>query len=208
MRKKIEDFIPVIKGVELLFAPFVEIAVHDLISGKISHLFGSISNRKVGQSSPVFQLDLPVQEFPDVFNPYYETNWDGRKIKCTTVTIRSDAGKPTHLICFNFDTSFFQDMHLNLSALLQVDEKSDNPVELHATANWHKKVDGTITDFLVKRKLVLSQLNISERRELVEALAGQGVFFIKNAAPYVANKLGVSRATIYNYLKVLRAEEQ
>lgn len=205
--RNIDDVIPVIRGVEQLFAPFMEVAVHDLKHGTISHLFGSISNRKLGQPSPVFQLDIPASEFPDVFEPYYETNWDGRKIKCTTVTIRDEHRTPTHLICFNFDTSFFQDIQLNLSAFLRVDEKSDNPVELFASNTWQQKTDALISDFLVEHKTVVAQLDATERRLLVEKLADNGIFFIKNAAPYVANKLGVSRATIYNYLKVLRADE-
>ncbi len=205
-QKYTAQYIPLVQGIVALFAPFVEVAIHDLTTGRIADLFGNISNRKIGDDSPVTALQIPVDKFPDVFDPYYETNWDGRKIKCTTVTVRDEHKKPVALICFNFDVSVFQNMQINLKTFLEVKPETNNPVELYS-GNWQGKIDHFIENFVSSQKLLLGELTKQQKIELIEYLSARGVFFMKNSAPYVANKIDISRATIYNYLKVLRADE-
>lgn len=200
----IKQYEPIINGVTALFAPFVECAIHDIESGKIVAIYNNISNRKVGEASPLAQLQTPVDKFPDVFEPYYETNWNGHKIKCTSVTIRNEKKQPILLICFNFDVFIFQDIELNLKTFLSVKKNTNNPVELFSE-NWQEKIDMFINNYLSENKLILNQLSRDQKQELVEHLSKNGVFFYKNAASYVAGKLKLSRATIYNHLKILRA---
>lgn len=194
---------PIIKGVIALFAPFVECAIHDIKTGKIVAIYNNISNRRVGDPSPLAQLNTPVDKFPDVFEPYYETNWNGHKIKCTSVTVRDKNKKPLLIVCFNFDTSVFQNIQLNLKTFLTVKETADNPVELF-NENWQEKVDKFISEYLVQNKFILDQLTREQKQNLVQKLSKHGVFFYKNAPNYVAGKLKISRATIYNHIKVLR----
>lgn len=200
----VQPFVPLIQGVIALFAPLVEVTIHDITTGKISAIYGNITNRQVGDPSPVTELHVPVDQFPDVFDPYYEVNWDGRKIKCTTVAVRDDQQQLVALICFNFDVSVFQNMQVNLTTFLQVKDHTSNPVELYSD-NWQSRVDALITAYLAEHRLLLGSLTRTQKQLLVEELSHRGVFFLKNAAPYVARKLDISRATIYNYLKVLRA---
>lgn len=201
----VEPYIPIIKGTVTLFAPFLEVAVHDITTGKIMAIYNNLSNRKVGDPSPIEELKIPVEKFPDVFDPYYETNWDGHKIKCTTITVRDNKKRPVALICFNLDTYVFQDMQLNLKTFLEVKSGTSNPVELF-NEGWQEKVDSFISSYLSKHKLIPMSLTKKQTLGLIEELSSHGVFFYKNAAPYVASKLHISRATIYNYLKVLRAD--
>ena len=196
---------PVIKGTVALFNPFLEVAVHDIKKNRIAALYNTISNRKVGDQSPLAKLKTPVEKFPDIFEPYYETNWDGRKIKCTTVTIRDERKNPIALICYNLDTSAFQEMQQSLNLFLNVKENAANPVEMFSE-KWQEKVDQAIDAYLLEHKLLIGSLDNTQKKQLVEELSKQGIFFLKNAAPYVANKLKISRATVYNYLKVLRSE--
>src|ERR1700722_338034 len=102
---------PMIEAMVELFHPFVEAAVHDLVEGKLVALYHNISQRKVGDPSPIKEFKLDVDDFPDRFAPYYKTNWDGRALKCTSITIRNHKGKPVGLICFNVDTSVMQEAH-------------------------------------------------------------------------------------------------
>ena len=201
----LKTYEPVIKGAVVLFTPFLEVAVHDVRNNTIAALYNTISNRKVGDPSPLAILKTPLDKFPDVFEPYYETNWDGKKIKCTTVTIRDEKKKPVALICYNLDTSAFQEMQESLNLFLNVKEDSANPVEMFSE-QWQERVDQSINAFLLEHKLRIGSLDNTQKKQLVEELSKQGIFFLKNAAPYVANKLKISRATVYNYLKVLRSE--
>jgi len=200
----LKKYEPVIKGVIALFAPFMECAIHDIKTGKIVAIYNNISNRNVGDPSPLAELNTPVDKFPEVFEPYYETNWNGHKIKCTSITIRDENKKPLFIICFNFDTSIFQDIQLNLKTFLEVKENADNPVELFSE-NWQEKIDKFISDYLTHNKLLITNLTREQKQVIIQELSKHGVFFYKNAANYVAGKLKLSRATIYNHLKILRA---
>ncbi len=200
----VQPYVPMILGITALFAPFLEVAVHDLTVGKITAIYNNMTNRAVGDVSSVTQLHIPVEKFPDVFEPYYETNWDGRKIKCVTVTVRDDKQKPVALICLNFDIAVFHDMQVNLKTFLEVGEHTTNPVELYG-GDWQEKIDTQIEEYLSMHKLILGKLTREQKKNLVEELSKRGVFFLKNAAPYIAQKIGISRATVYNYLRVLRA---
>jgi predicted transcriptional regulator YheO len=200
----IKPYLPVIEAVVALFAPFLEVAIHDVKGSKIIAIHNNLSNRKVGDPSPLAELQIPVEKFPDVFDPYYETNWNGHKIKCTTVTIRDEKKNPIGLICFNLDTSVFQDIQLNLKTFLEVKSTADNPVELF-NEGWQEKIDNFIASYLAENKLIAGSLTRDQKQKLVDDLAKHGIFFYKNAAQHVARKLHLSRATIYNYLKVLRA---
>lgn len=200
----LKTHIPMIEAVSALFAPFLEIAIHDLTTGKICAIYHNLSNRKVGDPSPIKELKISVNKFPDVFDPYYETNWNGHKIKCTTITVRDENKKPLFLVCFNFDTYLFQDLQLNLKTFLDVKKSSENPVEIF-NEDWQEKIDKFISDYLANNKLLKKDLNRQQKQNLVEDLSKHGVFFYKNAANYVAKQLDLSRATIYNYLKLLRS---
>lgn len=198
--KEIKRLLPVIEGVVALFNPFVEAAVHDLTTGKIAALYNNISKRKVGDTSPLHELNMSVEKFPDVFEPYYKTNWDGKKLKCNSITIRDETEKPIALICFNFDTTVFRDIELNLKTLLDVKKTADNPIELF-TENWQEKTDTFITAYLSQNKVLLQSLNKGQKQKLIQELVKHGVFNYKNAANYIAGQLRISRASVYNYMK-------
>lgn len=200
----LKKYVPVIEGIIALFAPFVECAIHDIKTGKIVAIYNNISKRNIGDSSPLAELNTPVDKFPDVFEPYYEINWNGHKIKCTSITIRDGDKNPLFIICFNFDTFVFQDIQLNLKTFLEVKETADNPVELF-NEDWQEKIDKFIEDYLAQNKLLITNLTREQKQLLIQELSKHGVFFYKNAPIYIAGKLKVSRATIYNHLKILRA---
>ena len=204
-KEALRPYFPIIEGVVALFSPFLEVAIHNIQTGKIAAIYNNLSNRKVGDPSPIEQLKIPLDKFPDVFEPYYETNWNGHKIKCTTVTIRDKDKKAIALICFNLDTFTFQEIQLNLKTFLEVKNTSNNPVELF-NENWQAKIDQSIEEYLSQNKLMLGSLTREQKQILIEDLSKKGVFFYKNAAIYIAGRLNLSRATIYNYLKVLRAD--
>ena len=49
-------------------------------------------------------------------------------------------------------------------------------------------------------------LSKDKKQELIKALYREGAFKAKNAATYVADVLHLSRATIYNYLRIVNED--
>lgn len=192
--------VPMLEGVVKLLHPYAEGSIHDLREGKIIALYNNISRRKVGDPSVVTQLGVDIKDFPDVFEPYYKTNWDGKNLKCTSVTVRDESGAPIGLVCINFDTTVFENMNLHLDAFLNLTTKGLSPVE-QFTDNWRQQVSASINDYTSKKNIALSALSKEEKSELVAQLYDQGLFNYRDAAVFIAQTLGVSRTTVYNYLK-------
>jgi predicted transcriptional regulator YheO len=200
MNKFWKQYEPLIEAVTALFHPFVEVAVHDLKRGKIVAIYHNISQRKVGDPSPLKEMKVEVDQFPDHFPPYYKENFDGRPLKCTSITLRNAKGKPIGLICINVDTTFFQEGHRLLEAFLKTKETAANPVEIFGQCE--EQATQLIDQYLKEKRLSLNHLNRDQKKEIVQHLYRKGVFNFKNAAPFVAKKLNTSRASIYNYIKI------
>jgi predicted transcriptional regulator YheO len=192
--------VPMVEGIVKLLHPYAEGAIHDLQAGKIVALYNNISRRRVGDLSVVTGLGVDVKDFPDVFEPYYKTNWDGKKLKCTSITVRDSAGAPIGLVCVNFDTTIFEHMNLQLDTFLALQSKGLNPVEQFAE-NWQKQTMDFIQNYAAEHNLALGAFTKKEKADLVQQLYDHGLFNYRDAASYVAQTLGVSRTTIYNYLK-------
>lgn len=189
-----------LKAIVELFNPFVEAAVHDLNKGKIVAIYHNFSRRNVGDSSPLHELKIDISDFPDYFSAYSKTNWDGRPLKCTSITIRDEHHQPVGLICINIDTSFMQDTHQLLDQFLKIKDEAGNPVEIFG-GSCEEQTSLAIQQYLQEKQLSLSHLSRDQKKDLVQNLFNKGIFNFKNAAPFIAKQLKISRATVYNYIK-------
>lgn len=194
-----KQYEPLVQAVVDLFHPFVEAAVHDLQQGKIVAIYHNISRRKIGDTSPLKELKVESKDFPSYFSPYYKENWDGRPLKCVSVTMRDAAQKPIGLICFNVDMSFFQSGYELLETFLKTKSGDDNPIELFSSCE--EQIILLLDQYLSEQNISLAVLNRDQKKELVQELYRKGVFNFKNAVPFIAKKLNTSRASIYNYIK-------
>lgn len=195
---------PLIKGIVELFHPFVEVAVHDLEKGEIVAIYHNISKRKVGEASPLKEFKVNPKDFPDYFTPYYKENWNGAALKCTSITLKNKKGKPIGLICINVDVSVFKEGLSVLETFLKIKDEAENPVETFAP-QFEDQAIAMIEQHLSGRQLSISHLNREQKKELVQDLYKKGVFNFKNATPFIAKKLGTSRASIYNYIKQIES---
>lgn len=209
MNKHIEDLspelaahLPTLEAVTKLFNPYVEAVLHDLRTGNISAIYNNLSKRAVGDRSAISKfVGNSRDEFPDIFEPYYKTNWNGKKFKCTSITVRNNEDEPVGLICFNFDTSTFGHITQNLNELLSVvNAQAQNPIE-QFTEDWQARVNECIGNYLKENNTTLLTLEKGQKREAVNRLYNHGLFNYRSAASYISDRLNVSRATVYNYLK-------
>lgn len=194
--------LPWLQGITKLFYPYMESVLHDLESGSIVAIYNNLSKRAVGDRSAISKfVGENADRFPDVFEPYYKINWDGKKFKCVSITVRNEEGKAIGLACFNFDASIFQYINISLGQLLGLSNKeAQNPIE-QFTEDWQARVNECIGNYLEENHVVLKALSKSQKREAVNRLYNHGLFNYRNAAAYISEQLHVSRATVYNYLK-------
>lgn len=196
-----KQYEPFVKAIVELFHPFVEAAVHDLEQGKVVALYHTISQRKVGDPSPVKELNIKTKDFPPYFTPYYKENWDGGPLKCTSITLFNKKGMAVGLICFNVDVSYFYEGQRILDAFLTIKDEAKNPIEIFG--DFENQATALMQRYVDEKQLHINRLNRDQKKELVQFLYKKGIFNFKKAAPFIAKKLNSSRASIYNYIKQL-----
>lgn len=204
MTRQLQSYVSICDAITLLLWPHAEAVLHDLSTGKIFYISNSYSKRRAGDSS----LNDPEQNFDPtqvVIGPYSKTNWDGHRLKSVTTVIRDTKNKAIGLLCINHDIEAFAGILDQLSGLIELPQTAIKQSSLMAQ-DWRETVNTTISEFLQWRKITLAGLSSDETADLIKTLDERGIFEIRNAVPYVAEILRVSRATIYNRLNLTRRD--
>ncbi|RED52200.1 helix-turn-helix transcriptional regulator [Aestuariispira insulae] len=189
-------------GIAALMHPHAEVVVHDLSSQQIAYLANNYSNREVGSPSLLEEIDFAEGE--TVIGPYRKINWDGRVLKSISIVMNGADGRPEALLCINMDMSDMDRMHKVLGLMLDAPQENQ-AVDALFKDDWHERINLSMQEWLHDRGLSLQALSREDKRNLVSALEEKGAFAGQGSANYVARCLGLGRATIYKYLKELRA---
>ncbi|WP_249605005.1 PAS domain-containing protein [Chromobacterium sp. IRSSSOUMB001] len=190
-------------AIATLFYPYAEVVLHDLATQSVAYIANNFSKRELGDDSGLDELE----NTPDatVIGPYEKLNWDSRKLRSISVVLRDDAGAALGMMCVNLDISVFEGARAALDLFLSGSRLVVQPAVLFED-DWQERINRFIHGWLQQRQLSLSILNREHKRELVEALLHEGAFRGKNAANYVANVLGMGRATVFKHLKELKEQ--
>lgn len=194
-------YFPVADALAALFRPWVEAVVHDLELDAVAHIANPLSPREAGDPSDLKEINFA----PDarVIGPYEKINWDGRRIRAISVVLRNDAGAPIGMLCVNADVTQFEAMRRTLQGLLGVPEASET-MEAAFYDDWHERINRFLAAWTHERATTVDRLDRQARRELIRALHEAGGFEGRRSPAYVASILGVSRATVYNELALLK----
>lgn len=187
-------------AIAALLAPLAEVAVHDLTSDTLAYIAAPMSPREVGEPSDLRELGVPG---PHGFvGPYEKTNWDGRRLKSVSVQL---PGEEPAMLCINVDVSRFEALRDVLGVILQPPAQATDAASMALLRNdWHESVNRHIANWTAERKLDARNLDREGRRALIKSLLQMGGFEAPRAAPYVANLLNLSRATIYNEISAIK----
>lgn len=199
----LEPYFPVADAVAALFSPWVEAVIHDLELDAVAYIANPFSPREPGDPSDLKEIHFA----PDarVIGPYEKINWDGRRIRSISVLLRNEASAPIGMLCLNADVTQFEAMRRTLDGLLGIAEVSDTgTVEAAFRDDWHERINRFLASWTHQRGTTVDRLDRSARRELIGALYQAGGFEGRRSPAYVASILGVSRATVYNELALLK----
>jgi predicted transcriptional regulator YheO len=168
---------------------------------KIAHIANPISKRKVGDSSS-------GDRFPDealehqVIGPYRKTHTDGRNMRCITAVIRNEKGHPHGMLCVNFDVTMLERVRDSLGILAFLPPSPEPESFFHD--NWRQVLERIVSNHETEQGMSARALGAPGRREVIARLHAAGILDIRNAAPVVAGRIGISRALLYRYLKEIR----
>lgn len=195
-----------------------EIVLHDLsrVPNTVIAIHGDVTGRRPGDPGTDLLLQQSVQGFPDHYLGYETTLPDGRPMRSWTMIVRDVDGVATAALCINTDLSQW-------NALRQVVESVLGPTDPHARTvpvpplvppatagavdspeRFVRNVD-ELASYLIHRSIGQVDVPVEKMKkrhkvEVVRRLHEQGFFQLREAVEMLAEVLGVTRFTIYNYL--------
>ncbi|MGI6226798.1 MAG: helix-turn-helix transcriptional regulator [Peptococcales bacterium] len=200
--------IPVADGLRANFGDHCEVVIHDLEKPEKSlvHIAGNLTGRKLGAPITNLVLEALKQKGDSVNNliGYETTTKDNKILKSSTIFIRDERGKIIGCFCINLDmTNIFTCIKIleSFSHINQMDNQTKEEFSYDVNEVMEAMVEAVFKEHPKPKTL----MDKDDKVYIVKKLENKGVFLIKGAIEYVANSLGVSRYTIYNYLDEIRA---
>jgi PhzF family phenazine biosynthesis protein len=172
-----------------LFYPLVELTIFNA-EGAIQEVLNPFSALKEDQACPNLkdcQIGTPFQELLSV----------GRSVRCLIYPLR-EGEKVLSYLRLRYDLTHFKDLQEQLSFLLQPATEYSRQ---GTTDQWKESIDQIIAHYITEKRISVAGSTTKQKRELISRLREKGLFDFKESSAYVASKLEMSRATIYNYLK-------
>ncbi|MEW2298394.1 PAS domain-containing protein [Streptomyces sp. NPDC006655] len=199
---------PVVDGIAATFGSFCEAVVHDFRRPERSvvALAGSVTGRGVGGSMSEIGMKLLAagDEAADELN-YLTRTRDGKLVKSSTMVLRDSAGTVFGALCLNLDVTVVHQMHALVGGLAGVGPEPGTAPTTTFGDDITAVLDSVVDARQLRRNKPWHQLSRAERIELFQDLDRQGVFAVRGAVRQVATRLGISRASAYNYLAAARA---
>lgn len=180
-----------------------EVVVHDfrVPDASIVAISGSVTNRSVGGSMSQIGLAMLAEgDDASARMNYIARTRDGKAVKSTTVPIRDESGTVVGAFCINIDVT----QVAAVSDALRAMGTGQSPPAAGIT-HFGNDV-GEVAQILIEETLIQLGWSVPPSTsdgcmEFVRALDRKGFFSIRKSASLLADYLGLSRATIYAYLK-------
>jgi predicted transcriptional regulator YheO len=187
-----------------MFPGLCEVVLHDLRDPRhaIRAIENNLSGRQVGDSATELGLArIADPEYPSVIQNYPNRFPDGRPVKSTSIGLKNAAGEYVAALCLNLDVSVLSPVTLALSNLVATEtEHREQPLETLRDRNT-RELRRTVEELAAERAATPRSLSRQDKKALVRQLHQDGYFDSRDAAQTIADLLGVSRATVYNYSK-------
>jgi predicted transcriptional regulator YheO len=206
----------VLEGLGTVVSPNTELILHDMRNpahSTIALVNGHVTGRQIGDpiiAAPVDDkgFELLLEKRPSAkgmttsISHYRSRTKDGRELLSTTVLLRNRKGLPFASVCANADLTDYQLLHAALGRLIGPSTEARETNE-SGRPNLDEMIEEIVTEAIQRAGIPVSLMDKAEKVKVVSELTKRGVFMIKGAVERVAQALGVTRFTVYNYLEEL-----
>ncbi|QCG49414.1 helix-turn-helix transcriptional regulator [Aeromonas schubertii] len=192
----IASFEPVVDALAALFGPGCEVVLHafdHLHASVVKIANGHVTGRKKGAPVTDFALSRITALEGETWSSYFTRTREGGLMKSASVTLRSRSGQAIGMLCVNFS------LDAPLAGLLH----ALTPVHHEAPQQetFAHSVEDLVDQVMARVDQDPNLTPGSRNRAIVCRLYDQGIFDIKDAAQQVADRLGLSRHTIYLHIR-------
>ncbi|NMD37994.1 MAG: transcriptional regulator [Christensenellaceae bacterium] len=204
-------YIPFIDMLGETLGPDVEIVLHDLSHPQSSVVYAvntEVTGRKVGQS---FNYLIDRVLLSPRFNGTYLSNYkfiskDGKTIRSSSIFLRNKENQAIGAICININVNHIEKASnfFNKFLIFPDDKYHGNTSQdvFHVEDIVNEIIDNIITKYLVS-----IEPDRNEKLAVIRKMDEQGVFLAKSAIDRVAERMNISKVTIYSYLDEIRKDE-
>lgn len=209
INKKLEKYIPIANLIAKTFGKHCEVVIHDLSIPQNSVVYtinNHVTGREIGQSFEHLVKDVLLsKKFDNDYNANYITlAKDGRKIKSSTALIRDSENKVIGALCINYDLEKLNYIKIFLDEFLAAEEETiETAVE--PFDNVMEIVDDLLDKIIDNKNIEL--LKRKDKIDLIFFMEKKGLFLVKGAIERVAEKLNISKVTVYSYLDEIKKSQ-
>ncbi|PWE27520.1 hypothetical protein C4N9_15855 [Pararhodobacter marinus] len=202
----------VVNHTSALLGPDLELVLHDLSRPDASVVAisnGHISGRGIGSaiiSGPFDDKALKVliengevDEACTVIADYHTRVPDGRTLDSLTLMFRDDKGRAFAALCANADRARLVQLRQLVDGLFAQPVTSANGDD-DSTVSVDTMVRKIIEESIASVSTTPNSLSRDERAQAVRLMNERGLFLVRSSVEMAAERLGVTRHTIYNYL--------
>ena len=208
MNKILESYFKAADMIQQTFGSTCEVAVHDLTNPRNSVVYvanGTVTGRTVGQSfDHLIKQVLLNKKFSNDMAANYVFTIGDKRIKSSSVLIRDENESVIGMLCVNIDLTPYEKQYGFLGEFLQDTDKPTVPEQ--QSAEEVKEITSIVDDLIdhIIGDNDISALKKQDNLEIIDFMDRKGIFLVKGAVDKIADRLNVSRVTIYNYLDEVR----
>lgn len=199
----------VVEGLAALLGEHCEIVLHSLEDLQHSAIFianGHNTNRKIG--SPITDLALSSlhrMQDGDKLAPYFTRAKGNILMKSITIPVRNANSRIIGLLCMNIN------LDAPLAEVIKTLIPSEQGTQLPSEVNFANSVEDLVIQTLEHTIEEIGNnhdvANNMKNRQIVNSLFEKGIFDIKDAINLVAERLDISRHTVYLYIRQIKNDE-
>ncbi|MDR3231302.1 MAG: helix-turn-helix transcriptional regulator [Synergistaceae bacterium] len=160
-----------------------------------------VTNRQVGDPL-VPQALKRVQSSADGYYINFEDFKGGKLLKTSTLSAR--IGGRHIAFCINYDYTQLDGARNSLNEFLTMQRDSD----LADNGNYAPIIDEAVKEAIKLVRKPVSLMSKKDRLQVISYLEEHGILKLQKSVQAIAQYLGISRYTVYNYLNELRAEKE
>ncbi|MFJ9565404.1 transcriptional regulator [Streptomyces fuscichromogenes] len=198
-----------VPGIQATFGRICEVVLHDFRRGdhSVVAIAGDVTHREVGSPMSAIGLSLLRQGETAEDKLNYVTRLpDGRVMKSTTMLLRLADGTVTGALCINLDVTQLRMSSMLLNEVIGGNGEAAEPQPVTFGSDAETVIESVLAEVEGQLGKPLTHLATAEWLSVFKTLDERGVFQLRRAVPMLAGRLGISRASVYNYIGRLRDE--
>jgi len=204
-REILEHYVKVGEVIAEMFAPNLEVIIHDLQTPEhsIIAIFNNhITGRKIGDGTSDIGYKKLDDELPDKIVNYNNQSPSGSDLKSSSLTIRNSDGEIIGSMGLNFDLSSF----VNIKEFLEMFTETitlDNLPKREEFFMWSVKdeIQQALNKYIASHDLQGKVLNRKDKLNVVAYMKKEGHTNKKGAISILSEMLAITRPTLYKYIK-------